>query len=184
MAKRLVIGIDWFGPYTRKEVLKAASYYDGGLYLAIGRLSGKGNHKIKLQYIGLSTRGLCSRAGTSAHHKLKQLDPSVKIWLGEIATAEPAGKRVHATRTTLSYAEWLHAYFMKLPLNERKRENLPPKPVTVLNRWWKTDLETPRLKRPHPLWPDLIDFAGRGFRARTVWFGAPNQNVYPPSTFN
>ena len=33
MAKRLVIGIDWFGPYTRKEVLEAGSNFDGGLYL-------------------------------------------------------------------------------------------------------------------------------------------------------
>jgi hypothetical protein len=184
VAKRLVIGIDWFGPYTRKEVLKAISNFDGGLYLATGRRSGKGNHKKRPQYIGISTNGLCGRAGNPAHHKLNQLDASFKIWLGEIATAEPAGKRALATPTTLRFAEWLHVYFMELPLNERKKENLPPKPVTVLNRWWAKDFETPRLRRPHPAWPDLIDFAGREYRARKVWFQAPNQIVYPASDFN
>ena len=138
MAKGLVIGIDWFGPYTRKEVLKAASNFDGGLYLAIGRKSGKGNHKKRPQYIGISTKHLCGRAGLPSHHKLKELDSTASIWLGEIATAEPAGKRKYATRTTLRFAEWLHAYFMALPLNERKKENLPLIPVTVLNRWWAT----------------------------------------------
>jgi hypothetical protein len=164
MAKRLVIGIDWFGPYTRGEVWEAASYYDGGLYLAIGRRRGKGNHKRRPQYIGISTSGLCRRAGSPGHPKLKLLDADVAIWLGEIATSEPAGKRVHATRTTLRFAEWLHVYFMALPLNERLKR-LPPKPVTVLNRWWTADGNTPRLKRPHPDWPDLVDFAGKTYRA-------------------
>lgn len=181
MAKRLVIGIDWFGPYGRLQVLRAASDFDGGLYLAIGRPAGQGNHKRKPQYLGISTDRLCARAGNASHHKLKTLSADTTYWLGEVATAEPSGKRVHATPTTLRFAEWLHVYFMELPLNERERENLPPKPVTVLNRWWATDFETPRLRRPHPSWPDLIDFAGRQHRARKVWFRAPNQVVYPPS---
>ncbi len=181
MAKRLVIGVDWFGPYTRTEVAQAEEFFEGGLYFAIGRKAGKGNHKRKPQYIGISNGGLCGRASNPAHHKLKTLDPHTTFWLGEIATAEPAGKRQQATRTTLSYAEWLHAYFMHLPLNEKKTKKLPPNPVTVLNRWWKGDFCTPYLKRPHPDWPDLIDFMGLDFRARKVWFKAPHQTVIPAS---
>lgn len=182
MAKRLVIGIDWFGPYTRFDVGQASRNFGGGLYFAIGRLAGKGNHKRKPQYIGISS-DLVGRAASARHHKLRELDQATaSIWLGEIATAEPAGRRFHVTPTTLRFAEWLHVYFMTLPLNERLRENLPPKPVTVLNRWWKKD-NTPCLRRPHPDWPDLIDYAGRDFRARKVWFAAPNQIVYPPSDF-
>jgi len=29
-----------------------------------------------------------------------------------------------------------YAYFLQLPLNERKRKNPPEHPITVYNRWW------------------------------------------------
>jgi hypothetical protein len=103
-----------------------------------------------------------------------------QIWLGEIATAEPSGKKLKVTKATLDFAEWLHARFLQLPLNEKKTKALPPRSVTVMNRWFKTDYETPRRNRPHPNWPDLIDFPSYDLPARMIWFGGKAQYFLAP----
>jgi len=65
-----------------------------------------------------------------------------------------------------------YAYFLRLPLNERKRKSPPEHPITVYNRWrWGKDFETRRKRRPHAEWPDLIDFLGNEYDATLVWFG-------------
>ena len=56
MAKHLVIGIDWYGPYTRNQAATAAADFGPGLYFAIGTPMGRGNHTRRPQYIGISTR--------------------------------------------------------------------------------------------------------------------------------
>ncbi len=178
MKKRLIVGIDWFGPYSREEARKARDW-GGGLYLAIGKLSGTGVHARRPQYLGISKDDVCGRCSSAAHHKLRLLDDDFVLWLGEVSTAEPSGKKRHATPTSLRYSEWLYVFFMDLQLNVYKKTP-PPGPVTVLNRWWKTDYATPRFQRPHPDWPDLLDFAGPDFRARKVWFGG-RQVSRPPA---
>jgi hypothetical protein len=103
-----------------------------------------------------------------------------EYWLGEIATAEPSGRRMKVTKATLDYAEWLHARFLHLPLNEKKTKRVPRRSVTVLNRWWCEDYETPRRHRPHPDWPDLIDFPSFELPARVIWFGGRQRRFEPP----
>jgi hypothetical protein len=149
---------------------KAAPDFEGGLYLAIGKPIGKGNHTLKPQYIGLSKENCARRSIDPNHHIMKNLQFDKGLWLGQISTAEPSGKRLLVTKNTLRYAEWLHVLFMEMPLNKRLR-TLPKKPVTILNRWWKTDYITRRQNRPHKSWPDLIDYLGQGARSRVVWFG-------------
>ncbi len=100
--------------------------------------------------------------------------------MGEVATAEIAGPKRKSTPESLDVAEWLHAYFLKLPLNERKTLNPPQRAATILNRWWHTDYETLWVKRPHPLWPDLFDYLGPMLPAKLVWFGKKQKRVKPP----
>ena len=169
----LVVGIDWYGPYCLDAAKSAAEGdYDGGLYLCIGKT--RGQHHRRLQYIGKSNEKLHARLSGN-HHKLKNVTRERKIWLGEIATGNVPGRKKHATPQSLQMAEWATARFLKLPLNDNLSESLPSRPVTVLNRWWKTDYKTPRFKRPHPEWPDMIDFLGADYRARNVWFGSPGK---------
>lgn len=61
---------------------------------------------------------------------------------------------------------------MRLPLNEKKTKTLPQRSVTVMNRWFRADGYTVRSHRPHPDWPDLIDFPDYELPARAVWFGS------------
>ncbi len=61
-------------------------------------------------------------------------------------------------------------YFVKPALNKKKTMSPPKRPVTVLNRWWKTDFETPWVHRQHRDWPDLIDYLGPDLKAKVVWF--------------
>ncbi len=172
-AKHLMIAIDWFGPYLSISDARASarSDYQDGLYLAIAK---DGRRSTRLEYIGIS-KNLGGRLSND-HHKLSQIDIH-QIWLGEISTAEPSGKPMKVTKATLDYAEWLHAYFLQLPDNDKKRADAPFRPVTILNRWWKTDYETPRRNRPHPDWPNLIDHPRYGQVSRAVWFGG-RQTIY------
>lgn len=169
MAKHLVIAVEWFGPFRGLDAAKKALANDGwgsGLYMAIGRPEEGG--PICPQYVGISS-SLKSRVG-ERHPTLSKIE-DLQLWLGEVSTAEPSGRQVAKTARTLNYAEWLSAYFMSLPRNTKKRVSIPDYPVTLLNRWWKTDYETLFVKRPHPDWPDLIDHLGHEYDAKIVWFG-------------
>lgn len=174
--KHLAIVINWYGPYSLDDARQVARIdYSSGLYLGIGKVIG-GEGPSKPQYIGLS-KNLGRRL--ARHHKLPSITQDAKIWLGEVATAEPGGKRAKVTQTTLDYAEWLHAYFMALELNEKKRKSPPDRAVSVFNRWWKKDYETPWLRRPHADWPDLIDYVGPDY---PVWFGRRQRWNKPTSS--
>lgn len=103
------------------------------------------------------------------------------MWLGEVATAGVPGRSKTLTPQTVRLSEWAIAYFMELPLNTKLRTKKPPRPVTVLSRWWHRDFETNYKHRPHDAWPDLIDYLDEGFQSRLVWFGSSGRvrEVYP-----
>jgi hypothetical protein len=164
--KHFVIGVDWYGPYlSRDQAIAAAEAFPVGLYFALGRTRYGRTHKP--QYVGIS-KNLGSRL--KHHLTLDKLRGTETLWLGYISTAEQSGRSFKATPRTLDEAEWCHAFFMDLPLNEKKTVTPPQRNVTVLNRWWTVD-ERPRDSRPHKDWPDLFDFMGIDRRSRVVWFG-------------
>lgn len=177
--KHLMIAVNWFGPYWGDlEDIRAIARddFDDGLYMCIGKTPYQ--RKSTIQYIGIGSP-IYTRMSES-HHALPLVTRSRQMWLGEVATAEPSGKKLKTTKATLDYAEWLHARFMQLPLNDKKTVNPPTRSVTVLNRWWKTDYDNMRSNRPHPDWPNLLDFPGHGLAARIVWFGGRQRHFNAP----
>lgn len=177
MAKHLVIAVDWYGPYdsiqsARKAI--RADAFGSGLYFAIGRC--RARDPLAPQYVGIS-KDLASRVGNQ-HGALTQIS-DLSLWIGEVGTASVSGPKVKATPPTLDFAEWLTAYFMDLPLNTMKRITIPNVSVSLLNRWWKQDYMTARKKRPHPDWPDFIDFLGHYYPTKIVWFGKKMKKVGP-----
>jgi hypothetical protein len=175
--KQLTIIIDWYGPYSLEGAIKAAKEdgFKDGLYMVIGKTSVI-EETISPQYIGLSK--LLARR-LKGHPVLSSI-PEGNIWLGEVVTSEPSGRKKRSIKYSLDYAEWLHAYFMKLSRNNKKRKSHPPQPVTLLNRWWKIDYETPRLKRPHTSWPDLFDYPYKNYPIKMIWFGQYQKIIEPP----
>lgn len=174
--KQLTIIVDWFGPYSLEEAIIAAKKdYQGGLYMAIGKSSIAKTQK-SLQYIGLSSRLANRLKGHSVLSLITELD----IWLGEVVTAEPPGKKFKKITTTLDYAEWFHAYLLKLPKNKKKRKSPPSRTATLLNRWWKEDYNTPWKHRPHPSWPDLFDYPYENYPIKIVWFGKYQKRIKSP----
>jgi hypothetical protein len=172
--KHLVVAIDWSGPYSLIEARQiAAKDFDGGLYLCLGKQ--KGQHRVQPQYVGKSTSNLSSRMQEDHHHKLSLVTRNQAVWLGEIVTGNVPGVKKTLTPQSVRLSEWVLAYFMELPLNGKLRSKPPPRPVTVLNRWWQKDYETPRKHRPDPNWPDLIDYRGPEYSTRVVWFGKPGR---------
>lgn len=167
--KHLMIAVDWYGPYTMEEAnWDAFANYGSGLYVCIGKC--KYERKNAIQYIGIG-KELWKRIKPD-HHKMRLVVKQQQIWLGEVSTAEPSGTKLKVTKATLDYAEWMHARFMRLPLNEQKTKTLPPRSVTVLNRWFRSSDYTIRNNRPHPDWPDLLDYPAHELPARAVWFGS------------
>lgn len=175
MSKYVSIIIDWYGPYNLEDAIKYSKKdYADGLYMAIGKIKNQKSLS-KLQYIGISQE-LFNRLGRN-HHKIKKLSQECEIWLGEVGSYGIPGKKEKVTDTQLDLAEWLHVYFLNLPLNSKKKKNPPSQFATVLNRWWFTDYETLRKKRPHCDWPDIIDFMGFEYGAKIVWFGGRAKKI-------
>ncbi|MBL3674407.1 hypothetical protein [Paracoccus aerius] len=173
----LMISINWFGSYDLRGAYQAASSdFGAALYLCMGKRKHQRNKS--LQYIGIG-QDVRTRL-RETHHKLKYVSRDREIWLGEISTAEPSGRRLKVTPATLDYAEWAYARFFDLPLNEKKSTGLPKRSFTVLNRWWHTDYERSRVQRPHRDWPDLIDYPGDDLPVRKVWFGGRQEKLLPP----
>ena len=169
MTKHVAIVVDWFGPYDYGDAFSAACEdFQGGLYMGIGKIKHQ-KSQAQLQYIGISSNSLSDRL--KYHSSLSKLNQELSLWLGEVASFGVPGKKNKVTEPQLDLAEWLHIYFLRLPLNQKKLQHPPYTPATVLNRWWFTDYETPRKQRPSPCWPDLIDFLGVDHGARVIWFG-------------
>jgi hypothetical protein len=141
--------------------------------MCLGKI--KGERSKKLQYVGIGSN--VQNRIKADHHKLQYVTRDRNIWLGEVATPEPSGKKKKSTKATLDYAEWALAYFLELPLNQKKRSTPPSRSVTLLNHWWHKDYETPRRNRPHPDWPDLIDYPGPEYSTRIIWFGKKQKYI-------
>lgn len=181
MAKNhLMIAVNWYGPYSSiDEANKVAKEdFTKGLYMASGMC--RYQRKPSLQYIGIAKTNISQRLDAQHHGKLGLITKRLNIWLGEIATSEPSGRKLKVTPATLDYAEWLHARLLKMPLNEKKTKTLPPIGVTVLNRWFGKDYKTPRQRRPHADWPDLLDFPHYDLPARIVFFGSRQHTYLAP----
>jgi hypothetical protein len=168
--KHLIVVVDWYGPYKYQEaIVLAKSEYGDGLYLCVGKTKHQRGSSV-LQYVGITGKELGSRVNAN-HHKLTLVTRDCEIWLGEVGSLGVPGPKTKKTNPALDFAEWALVYFLKPALNAKKIKSPPTRPVTVLNRWWKTDFETPWIrKRPHLHMPDLIDYLGQNFRAKIVRF--------------
>lgn len=181
MAKHLVVVIDWYGPFKRDEALRRAKAgeFKDGLYLATGKRKHQRGGSVP-QYIGLSSK-LQSRL--AQHKTLPKITRDQQLWLGEVGSANVPGPKVKKTTPTLDLAEWAIAYFVRLPLNNKKTINPPRQPVSVLSRWWKPDYENPWIRK-RPSCPDFIDYLGEEDCVRMVWFhtkrGIKQKLINPP----
>ena len=167
MKKHIAVVIDWFGPYKLNEKLRIATrdYYSGGLYVSIGKTKFK--KQSNLQYIGISD-SLHDRVNVS-HPKLNLIERDNSIWLGEIVSFSVPGKRIFVKESQLEIAEWALIYFLKPRLNVKKRAKPPSHPCTVLNRWWHSNYNTPRMTSPHPDWADIINYYGMDEEAQVIY---------------
>jgi len=153
MPAHIAIIVDWYGPYSLGDTITPArDDFGAGLYMAIGRKTS--SKEDILQYVGIS-KNLASRLTTSQN--LLHLNQGATVWLGEVSTVGRIGAATIKGMEQVALAEWLLAFYLQPKLNERKTTNPPSCVATLINRWWKTDYETPRRNRPHKDWPDIID---------------------------
>jgi hypothetical protein len=170
--------IDWCGPFPSiVRANEAANNFNlrEVLYLATGQRAYQ--RKGTMQYVGISNDPKSRFNGN--HHTLPEIKRNFGIWIGEIVSHGIAGRRAHNQPVMHSLAveraEWAIAYFLALPLNQRKRRKPPPGAIILINRWFQTDFETRRNHRGHHDWPDFIEFEPDYDVARLQWFGAPGR---------
>jgi hypothetical protein len=119
--------IDWRGAFYLEEIYENPDWKNG-VYLFFGKEKNK--HVNKVQYCGITEGSFATRF--SQHHKLPKINRDLRIWLGSVVYPQDA------SRYYLEIAEAIIIYFWQPALNDRKRV-IPPKPVTLLSRWFKTD---------------------------------------------
>lgn len=174
-ADTIATAVNWYGPYqgtdnmavltnARKGAREAQKIFGSGwkgLYLAIGTEADEAGRPRRGPHIMLYV-GVADRFETrlTPNHRVLGNKANVllrSLWLGDVAVhsipdASPKKLDVHR-----DMVEWATAFFLELPFNERKRQNPPRWSCVVINRWWKTDLNT-RSSTPNPRWPDVIDY--------------------------
>ena len=166
--------VDWYGPYRSVTAAKAAiREWDFGevLYMAVGTVD---RQKVpKMQYVGI-TKNFESRL--KPEHKIRKLvsEEGLSLYIGEVSSQAISGRKAshhHKSFTIPVYlAESALAFFLQLPLNSDKRCSRPKDSIVLLNRWWQTDMETRRRKRPAG-WPDFIEYDEYSDTASVVWHG-------------
>lgn len=143
MTDHTTVIVDWRGPYE-KATIKQNSQWSNGLYLASGLLKHKQTEEV--QYCGITEGSFATRFAN--HHAIPQIARKLRIWIGEVSYPQ------QATRHYLEIAESILIYFWQPELNDKKTV-YPPKPVTLINRWYKPD-RTPRY-RQHPMCKEIND---------------------------
>lgn len=156
----LTIKIHWLGPYTPEDV---AELEDGnGLYLFTGKRKGQ-KAESHIQYFGITEQAF--RVRFRQHHKLRDINRELGIWLGRVDYPE------QHTRTHLETAESILVYFWQPQLNDRKKVN-PPGPTTIISHWFRPDGQARiNQKSIYRDLPDVISWDGSHWRTGnlTVW---------------
>lgn len=175
----IAVVIGWYGPISaggsradRLETLKKARSFarENWISEALYMVSGKRPYQRErsLQYVGVSNEV----SGRLHSGRLDAIASDFSIWVGEIISHGVPGRKKGRHSTAVNLAEWASAYFLKLHLNDQKRRTPPREPILLVNRWYRTDCETPWVRRTGGKdWPDLIEYDGPGEGARVVWIG-------------
>jgi hypothetical protein len=175
----LALIVNWHGPFKSIIEAKESTHKNNlkeVLYLATGKC--KYERLSKMQYVGISNN-LKSRFNDQTHPISCDIRKEMRIWIGLIVSHGVAGRKAAAHPAAHSLgvetAEWALAYFLKLPLNTKKRRKPPPRALVLLNRWYKDDFATRWLnKKNHTQdWPDFIEYDPAYASATLQWFGAP-----------
>ncbi|EPT7430025.1 hypothetical protein ACVSEE_003569, partial [Vibrio cholerae] len=143
MSSHTTVIVDWRGPFSYEEI-ESNPDWENGLYLATGKL--KYEREATIQYCGITEGTFIGRLKN--HHKVHEINRDKEFWIGEVKYPD------EVSRYFLEMAESIIIYFWQPELNERKKLSLP-KPITLINRWYKKDY-SPRY-RQHPMCKYLDD---------------------------
>ncbi|MEQ6335716.1 MULTISPECIES: hypothetical protein [unclassified Sphingobium] len=167
--------VDWYGPYDSVKAAKAViREWDMGevLYMAAGTVDRQTIPK--LQYVGI-TKGFEGRMRPEHKVRTTIAEEGLSIYLGEVSSQAVSGRKAghHHKRFTVPVylAESALAFFLQLPLNSDKRCSRPKDSIVLLNRWWKADGQSRSRRRPHPDWPDFIEYDDESDVGSVVWHG-------------
>ncbi len=160
MSSHTTVIVEWRGPFNLSEV-ECNPEWGNGLYLATGKL--KYERESTIQYCGITEGSFSSRL--KSHHRIHEINKEQEFWVGEIKYP------TEASRYFLEMAESIVIYFWQPALNNRKKLYVP-KPITLVNKWFKKD-GSPR-RRQHTLCKyldDVISWDGELWRSGNllVW---------------
>jgi len=165
----------WFGPFRDKSSIPSdiqKKCWKHGVYLIIGRHKPFFLFDKYLQYIGESSNLAVRLSDT--HDKLRRVSAvGLQVWVGIVQTdlirKSPDDDDLPRQYQQIVETESALIHFMPTRLNiDRKRH--PPSMPVLIRSYWKTKDGNALSKRPHPAWPDLIEYHPEN-GGRLVWLG-------------
>jgi len=179
MSTRATI-IDWHGPLPARRAWRAAEEqgWSEGLVVALGlrRPLFYPLRRRPVQHVGIYYVANELPDDRTAHALRRLTRSATRVWLGVPVSRglddEEDETGCEAPRPhDLQSAEHGLAYFLRARLDRRARSERPEHSFVVLNRWydWR---DGSKRARPHPDWPDIIDYDRAAGHVRLVWVEA------------
>jgi hypothetical protein len=172
--------IDWYGPYHSVAGARASARdlgFGETIYVAIGSVGRQSTPK--LQYVGI-TKDFPTRPNTAHPIRRRIQEDGLSLYLGDVASQGVSGRRpAHHSKThssLLDLAEDAIAFLLELPLNRDKRCARPKDSIIIVNRWWHDD-DRRKHRRPHPDWPDLLEYDDHSDFASICWHGGVRRRL-------
>lgn len=171
-ANMFMAAVDWYGPIkSLKEARATAKKHKVKDFLYLGYET-KGKRR---SYVGISN---VADSRLRKGHKVlgKWPDNTYELWLGITASQTEAGRSANRKparhKAALTFAERMIARFVETTENIHGSKKPPKRSGALLNRWFRLDPDfTRHKKRPHPSWPDFIEFEKSEKFGRTAFFG-------------
>ena len=165
-----IYAIEWMGPYDTINELYDKCSVDCCIYLITGRRFHNG--PLGIRYVGITKRFVGDRLRDKDHQQKQEKLKDKQFWAGRFSVSSYNNLEIDARRKRAERVETLLVRYLTNVsrinmINEKKRYSDPKKPIGIINRWQKKNVEEGRYNKPSILskLPDTLLYVDKEFFA-------------------